>query len=821
MPFLTRDEATARAALLSVTAMTVDLDLDSGTEEFGSTTTIEFTATEPGARTFVDLKPVSVRRITLNGRAIPVDSLEDGRVPLHDLSAVNTLQVEARMAYSRDGQGLHRATDPADGEDYVYGHLFLDAGPTVFACFDQPDLKAPYAVTVTAPPDWTVLGNGVATLENPGRWRLATTLPLASYFVTVCAGPYASVLDEHDGIPLGVHARASMREQLEAQAPEIFQITRESFDNYHRLFGIRYPFGAYHQVFVPEFNAGAMENPGCVVLRDQYIFRGVSTRDQHVTRANTISHEMAHQWFGDLVTMRWWDDLWLNESFAEYMAYRTLVEATEFSEAWVECTVVRKAWGYAAERSPSTHPVAGSPAETAQAALQNFDGIAYAKGTAVLRQLIAHIGDDAFLAGTSAYLRQYSYGNGTFADFLGALEAAHGHSLAAWSAAWLQTPGVDRIAVDPATGLLTRVAPAEHPADRPHTLDLAGYEDGREVWRVATTIDATSTVVDGVAPATIVVPNAGDLTWATVEFDPTTLANLPEHLAAVPDVQARAVVWMGLADGVCLGTIDPRHLLRVFAAAWPLETDSAILARVAVTVTARIIPTFLPADERPAATAAVAEAARSLFSCSVAGSSQAIVAARVLATTTVDDDVLQAWASGDGVPEGLAGDDDFRWVVVGRLAELGIIGDAEIDAYLAADSTLTGALAALTARAEQPSPAAKAWAWSELTTNRDRSNYELNALAAGFWRARDPLVVEPYAARYFTEVPAIGGWLGEDALARVAVLAYPARVLDPEVLERSDDLLRSDDLSPAVRRAVIDQSSELRESLRSLKRFTP
>ena len=474
MPSLTRSEARQRAELISVSSMEVDLDLaradETGEETFASTTTIRFACAQPGASTFLDLKPAELRSLTLNGAALDPSGLGDGRIELHGLEADNVLVAVATMRYSRDGQGLHRAVDPADGQHYVYGHLFLDAAPSVFACFDQPDLKAPYAVSVTAPEGWQVIGNGAAAEVEPGRWELARTKPLATYFVTVCAGPWASVRSEHDGIPLGIHARASLREPLERQAEQMLEVTRACFDYYHRLFGIRYPFGEYHQVFVPEFNAGAMENPGCVTFRDTYVFRGAAARDEVLTRSNTIAHEMAHMWFGDLVTMRWWDDLWLNESFAEYMAHRTSVDATEFTEGWVDSTVARKMWGYAAERTPSTHPVAGGAALDAQAALQDFDGISYAKGAATLRQLIAHIGDDAFIAGVSAYLREHAYGNGTLADFLGSMERASGQDLGEWSKAWLLTAGLDVIAADQATrrrhprragGLPRR--PAAHP----------------------------------------------------------------------------------------------------------------------------------------------------------------------------------------------------------------------------------------------------------------------------------------------------------------------------------------------------------------------
>ncbi|HLS45879.1 MAG TPA: aminopeptidase N, partial [Ornithinicoccus sp.] len=485
MSSLTRVEAEARSALLAVTAYSVDLDLTGGDnpdqETFTSRSTIAFTAV-PGASTFLDVRAVEVRSIDLNGASIDPATIRDGRLELSGLLSDNTVVVEATMGYSNDGQGLHRAVDPADGLVYLYGHLFLDAAPRVFACFDQPDLKAPYTVTVTAPESWVVLGNGEAVPTGGGRWELATTKPLATYFVTICAGPYASVTDEHDGIPLGVHVRASLGEHLRAQAPEMLQVTKDSFDYYHQLFGIRYPFGAYHQVFVPEFNAGAMENPGCVTFRDSMIHRGAATDDELLGRANTICHEMAHMWFGDLVTMRWWDDLWLNESFAEYMAHRTLTAVTGSDDAWVDSTMSRKAWGYAAERAPSTHPVAGSPAPDADAALQNFDGISYAKGAAVLRQLVAHLGDAAFVAGITDYLTEHAYGNAALADFLGAMEAASGTDLTEWSRAWLTTAGLDRITAEVTDeGLrVTRTRPDERTA-RPHTLDVAGWADGHQV----------------------------------------------------------------------------------------------------------------------------------------------------------------------------------------------------------------------------------------------------------------------------------------------------------------------------------------------------
>ncbi|HEX6917449.1 MAG TPA: aminopeptidase N, partial [Phycicoccus sp.] len=532
MPSLTRAEATARAALLTVDAMEVALDLDRGPEVFGSRTTIRFTCHAPGASSFVDVRPRTLHAASLNGVPLDTASLVDGRLPVTGLAADNVLEVDATMAYGHDGQGLHRSTDPADDEDYVYGHLFLDAAPRVFACFDQPDLKAPYTVRVGTPTHWTVIGNGAAREVRPGAWELATTPALATYFVTVCAGPYASVRGEHDGIPLGVHARRSLEGHLREQAGHLLEVTAACFDHYHRLFGIRYPFGEYHQVFVPEFNAGAMENPGCVTFRDTYVFRGAATPDQLLERDNTVAHEMAHMWFGDLVTMTWWDDLWLNESFAEYMAYRACAEALGQEQAWVEFGIVRKLWGYAAERSPSTHPVAGSPAPDALSALQNFDGISYAKGASVLRQLIAHIGDDAFVAGVSDHLRSNAFGNDDLAGFLGAVARAAGRPLDSWADAWLRTAGADRLALG-RDGALSRVAPVGYPAERPHTLDVAAFAGGEEVLREPVVLDAREVQVPGVAGLAgdaLLVPNAGDLTWAEVVLDDGTLAALPEGL---------------------------------------------------------------------------------------------------------------------------------------------------------------------------------------------------------------------------------------------------------------------------------------------------
>jgi aminopeptidase N len=829
MANLTRVEAGARSALVDVTGYRLELDLDQGATTFESSSTVRFRCAEPGASTFLDVKPRQLHRATLNGDQIDLTDFDGERIALTGLAAENEVVVTATMSYSNDGQGLHRAVDPADDRHYVYGHSFLDAAPRIFACFDQPDLKAPYDVLVTAPAEWIVLGNGAASRTDEGRWALATTKPLATYFFTVCAGPYVSVLAEHDGIPLGIHARASLREPLERQTEQMLTITRASFDYYHSLFGIRYPFGEYHQVYVPEFNAGAMENPGCVTLRDQYVFRGATTHDEVLTRSSTISHEMAHMWFGDLVTMQWWDDLWLNESFAEYMSHRTLYEATAFTDAWVDASMARKPWGYAAERTPSTHPVAGSPAPDAQSALQNFDGISYAKGAATVRQLIAHIGDAAFIAGVTDYLHSHAYGNAALADFLEAMERSSGKDLQGWADAWLRTAGLDAISVETAAdeGMVTsatvrRIPPAAHPADRPHSFDVAGFSGGTEVFRVVTTVDRDETALpdlEGRRAANMVIPNAADLTWANIKLDAATLAAAPAELSAVPHAQARAVVWTALIDGVCLAEIDPRHLLAMLATSWAEESNQSIINRVGLQMTLRTIPQFIPVFEQAGAYAVMAKAAASMLARSEPGSSRALVAARYVATSSADEDLLRRWASGEQLPEGLGGDPDFRWVVLGNLARRGAIGPADIDVALDRDHTMSGNLKALQAKASAPDATAKVWAWEQLTGEHGRSNHELNALAGGFWHASDHDVLRPYVARYFTDVPALSGRVGEDALATVAALAYPSRVVEASTADQSAAALQRSDLTASVRRAMVDADSQLREALASRAAF--
>ena len=830
-------DARERARLLAVRGYELELDLDRGAQLFGSRVRIAFSCREPGAATFLDVRARELRSATLNGRRLDPAACVDGRLPLPDLDAENLVEVDAVMAYRRDGEGLHRASDPADGADYVYGMSFLDAAPTVFACFDQPDLKAPYEVSVRAPRGWSVIGNGTARESEPGRWRLARTQPLATYVVTICAGPWESVRATHRGIELGWHARASLTPQLREQAAELLAVTASGLDYYEELFGIAYPFGPrYDQVLVPEFNAGAMENPGCVTFAETALHRGAATTAQRRGRATTILHEMAHMWFGDLVTMRWWDDLWLNESFAEYLAHRALEATGVFEGAWVDFGIARKAWGYAAERRPSTHPVAANPAPDAAAALANFDGISYAKGASVLRQLIAHVGDEAFVAGVCAHLSRHAHGNADLADFLAALGAAAGRDLGPWAQAWLRTAGRDELDVHLecsdgriAAAELRRTPPAAHPpADRPHALDVAGFRDGRQLWRhpVRTTSDRASLpqLVGADVPA-LVLPNASDLTWADVLLDGDSAAALPHEQAALTDPTARVVAWVALIDAVMQGREPPALFFDTLLAGLPTERDSGVVAMLG-RAGATLAGSYL-VDPRGGWSALETAGIGLLDATKTATApddSMQLAALRVVADASGDADLLASWLASEGPAAALAGDRDFGWLCVVGLARLGAIDAGGIDAHLARDPSLQGRLQALTARAAMPTAPAKAAAWRLLAGPGDAGNYERLHTAQGFWRlpATGPgsdLDLRPYAARYCEDLPALAGSIGESALARLATAAFPHSLPEPETARRVGAALAEPGLPTALRRAVADGLADLDAARRSRGRW--
>ena len=807
-------EAQARFALLDVTDYDVRLDLASDEETFRSVTTIRFDSR--GGPTFLDLKPVRVHEIRLNGTPLNPDLLQRGRLPLETAVGSNELVVDAVMGFRNDGEGLHRSVDPADGKHYVYGMSFMDAAPSIFACFDQPDLKAPYTFHVTAPKDWVVVGNAPGEQVEPGVWEFEPTPPLSTYFVTLVAGPYHLIRDEHDGIPLGLSARASLARDLEADADELLTMTRQCFDEFHRLFAIRYPFGDYHQAFVPEFNAGAMENPGCITFRDPLIFSSRVTRGVRIQRATTVAHEMAHQWFGNITTPKWWDDLWLNESFAEYMGNRVTADVTEYDDVWTHNAYARRQWGLIADQRPSTHPVAGNGASDASAALQDFDGISYAKGSSILKQLNATLGDEVFLAGVVDHFTTHRFGNATMHDLFDSWERAAGNApaatpaapavdLAAFTSSWLRTAGPDTIVLDRDAGVLRRTPPAGHPADRSHTMRIATAEPAQK-WEIRTiTVEGPETALS-VPAGTAVVLDPFEDTWALVQPDPTTVTALKSLLGATDDTLLRAGIWNNLRSAFHNAAIDPADVLDLLEVGIPLEDSDDALFYTMPWAIGKVAA--LSADPAGALGRVHAVSVAKLASAP-AGSTLQLAAFQAAASSSRDSGQLRAWLDGRVLPDGLEIDLDLRWRLLTQLATVGETDRDELQAALDAEPTARSRVEHARARASLPDAEAKAWAWQLFSGEVVVPNYELEAAGLGMWRAGHEHLTAPYVDRYFAELPGtvdtFSGWL----LADVAEAFFPITSLDDATLARATTLIDLDGLDLALRRKVVDMTDEL------------
>jgi aminopeptidase N len=831
---LTRDEAVTRAGLVRVRSYQVDLDLSAAVSlpAFTSTSTVRFSCPAPGAETFVEVAAVRVLRATLNGAPVELAGGTDGRLRLTGLRTDNELVVEAVMACSDAGEGLHRFVDPADGEVYLYGNCGLDNAPRVFACFDQPDLKAPVGLTVTAPAAWLVRANGAGERTAPGRWRFAPTPPLATFLFTVVAGPWHARYAGHDGVPFGLFCRRSLAALLDAEAAELLRITGACLEHYHRLFGIRYPFGGHDQVFVPELTAGAVENPGCVTFREEFLFRSRVTEAERELRAVVVAHEMAHMWFGDLVTVRWWDDIWLSESFAEYLGWKVTAEVTRFTGAWTGFTVRRKTWGYAADQRPSTHPVAPDGVADSARAGANFDGISYAKGAAALRQLAAWLGEDVFLAGLRGYFHAHAHGNASLADLLAALSTASGRDLTGWSDAWLRRAQVNTLLPEVAVGpdgrytsvTVVQTAPATHPTLRPHRIRVGVYDEtGALRRRVPVELnperDGGRTPVPGltgVEAGPLLLVNDGDLTFAKVRLDAAGRAALPDLLPRLADPLARALVWVAAADATRDGLWSPPGYLRVVRAALPAEPEPLLLQDVLGTART-VATTYLPVAGQAVALAGLAEVCRQVLATAPPGGDRQLAAARGLAGCAGADDVaeLAGWLAGVRVPAGLPVDTELRWLLLYRLVVLGAAGEPEIDAEVARDASAHGLARAARCRAALPDPAAKAHAWWLLVGAGAASPRLMTAVADGFWQPEQAGLTGAYVARYFADVPVLAARRPSAVAAQVAELAFPRYAVSAATLAAAEAMLTRTDLPPVLARAVGDRVDELRRALRA------
>ncbi|MFE4692293.1 aminopeptidase N [Streptomyces sp. NPDC056749] len=857
MSVLTRNEAQTRAQLLDVHRYTVDLDLTTGEETFDSRTAIRFTARTAGD-TFVEIKPETLRSLSLDGQPLDPERLDGNRYPLDRLTAgPHEITVDATMRYSRTGEGMHRFTDPADGETYLYTQLFMEDVQRVFAAFDQPDLKSVFDLTVTAPTGWTVLGNGTSTQAADGRWNIAPTPPISTYLVAVAAGPWHSVTTRHAGIPFAIHCRRSLAPHLDADADEILGITRACYDRYHEKFDEPYPFDSYDQAFVPEFNAGAMENPGLVTFRDEFIYRSAVTDTERQTRAMVIAHEMAHMWFGDLVTLTWWDDIWLNESFAEYMGYQTLTEATlpqglntgragetPFPDTWVEFGVSRKGWGYDADQRPSTHPVAPDPdavPDTASALL-NFDGISYAKGASALRQLVAWLGEKDFLAGINTHFARHKFANATLADFIDNLATATDRDVHTWADAWLRTTGADTLTAHVENSGHNWNLTVDRAGNRPHRITVGTYDHSLDTHTGADQLtlrnrfdidipqDGTPTTRPGRRPD-LVVLNDHDLTYAKIRLDPDSWDTALTHLSGIPDPLTRALIWNTARDMVRDGELHPSIHLTAARTHLPYESDLALVQGVLGFAATQIADRYLKPQDRPTALATLTSLCRDLLrrtegltakdweqgpDTTTPGSPDPglrLIAVRHFIDAATQPDAIQDWLREGTVPGGPELDAELRWRILTRLAVLGATDETAIAHELDKDPSATGQEGAARCRAALPTAEAKTAAWQAMFTDDTLSNYLFTATAQGFWQPEQSELLHPYVARYYPDAIALAARRGPAIAEAAGRHAFPAHAIDPDSIRLGEQALTDPAVTPALRRKLTDQLDDIRRAL--------
>ena len=818
---LGRAEAAARAAAVTLHTVDVALDLtgaaDLSQAEFPTESTLVFDATTDA--TWIDFLGAGVDAVEVNGVAQDVD-WDGARILVRDLAEHNVVRIRARGRYSRSGEGLHRFHDPVDDAVYLYTQYEPADCRRVYPCFEQPDLKARWRFTVSAPEDWTVLSGGAEVSREPVpggiRVRFAETPPLSSYITAVAAGPYHRVDGHWDGegqrVELGVLCRASLAEHLDAD--EILDVTRRGLTFFTTTFDQPYPWGKYDQIFVPEYNLGAMENPGLVTFTEAHIHRGKSTVAQRESRANTILHEMAHMWFGDLVTMRWWDDLWLKESFADYMGSHAAAAAGGFPDAWVTFASRRKGWAYVQDQLPTTHPIVADIVDL-EAAKLNFDGITYAKGASVLKQLVGFVGEDAFFAGARAYFAAHAYGNTTLTDLLTALSAASGRDLAAWSAAWLETTGLPTVRVE------REPLAVVQDMDRPHRMRVGLYAfDGDRLVRrggVEADVAAECTPLDApVLPeAELIVPNDDDRSYAKVRLDARSVDAVERGLSTIEDPVARGVIWAALWNATRDGELAAERFLRIAVRHAAGETNAALMADVH----ARALFTlthYVPADRRGPAASAWLQACWDAMLAAEPGSDAQLSWARAVGAAAEysdarADDVRALLTGGETPPEGLRLDPDLRWTWWRALSAAGHADATDLDAEYARDATATGATARLAALAARPAADVRVAAWQTAWDDESLTNDHLSATIRGARAGGRSDLLKAVADTYFDRILDVWSARSIEIAARLVRGLFP----DDETTDAVDAWLAAHPDAPgALRRIVIEQRDHLARDLR-------
>ncbi len=839
---LTRDEAQTRARLLSVDSYTVELDLTTSEKSFSSTTTIAFACSEPGAETFADLIGATIHRISLNGTVLdPAEVYADNRVRLPDLQARNELVVSADCPYSRTGEGLHRFVDPVDDRVYTYTQFEVPDARRVYTTFEQPDLKGVFTFHVTAPESWVVVSNAPtpepeALGGGKAVWKFPPTERMSTYITAVIAGEYHAEFDtyqgEHGDIPLGHYCRQSLVAHMDTD--ELVKLTRQGFAFFEDAFGYPYPFHKYDQLYVPEYNMGAMENAGAVTLRDEYLPRSRQDASFYEFRCSVILHEMAHMWFGDLVTMRWWDDLWLNESFAEWACYHAAVEATEFVESWTGFANARKNWALRQDQLPSTHPIAADNYDL-QAVEVNFDGITYAKGASVLKQLVAWVGLDNFLVGLRSYFQRHAFGNSEFSDLLSALEESSGRELDSWAKEWLQTSGVNTLTpqfeVDESgcysSFSVLQSAAVENPTLRRHRIAIGLYDletngagDDRLVRRttVETDIDGESTTIEqlvGTSQPDLLLLNDGDLTYAKIRLDERSLATVIGGLSRLDDSLPRALCWSAAWDMTRDAELSATDFVTLVLGNIAAETDAFGSSRIPG-YAAQAVHNFSAPAHRSELRRTWERGVRRLLHEAAPGSDHQLTFVRAFAGAAHSDDALaelEALLDGSSVIEGLEVDTDLRWSILTGLARAGRADSDRIATELARDNTISGQERAAAARACRPTAEAKAEAWDIAMVRDDVPNETQRSVVQAFMQHGQDEFLQPYAAKYLEVADTLWEEKGTQRASTALESMFPRPLASPELLEQVSDWLHDSPANPAAKRYVREGAADVERYL--------
>jgi aminopeptidase N len=861
LPNLTRDQAVERAGLITVDSYQISLDLTDGSDGqggpgeriFRSTTTVVFDALS-GGDTVIDLAAETVHSATLNGRELDVSGYDESTgIGLRGLADRNVLVVDADCRYSNTGEGLHRFVDPVDNEVYLYSQFETADAKRMFACFDQPDLKATFDVRVTAPQHWKVISNGatlaVDATDRTSVHSFAVTPRMSTYLVALIAGPYAhwedSYTDEHGEIPLGIYCRTSLAKHMDAE--RLFTQTKQGFGFYHSNFGLPYAFGKYDQLFVPEFNAGAMENAGAVTFLEDYVFRSKVTRASYERRAETVLHEMAHMWFGDLVTMTWWDDLWLNESFATFASVLCQSEATEFTEAWTTFATVEKSWAYRQDQLPSTHPIAADIPDLAAVEV-NFDGITYAKGASVLKQLVSYVGLEHFLAGLRDYFRTHAYGNATFSDLLGALEKASGRDLSNWGQQWLKTTGLNTLRPDfdvDADGKFTRFAVQQGGAapgageTRVHRLAIGIYDDDQtgklvRVHREELDVDGSDTNVTalvGVSSGKLILVNDDDLTYCSLRLDSQSLQTALERIADITEPLPRTLVWSAAWEMTRDAELRARDFVALVSGGVHAETEISVLQRLLLQAQTALGSYAEPGWASEHGWPQFADRLLELARGAESGSDHQLafvnaLCASVLSTRHVV--TLTDLLDRDPAELGLAGlelDTDLRWRIVTALATAGDV-DADgpatpfIDAEVQRDPTSAGKRHGAQAAAARPQRQVKEEAWTTVVEDDTLANITARSIIGGIAQPGQSELLQPLTARYFEAIAQVWARRSSEVAQTVVIGLYPSWDISEDGIAAADKFLDApdSDVPPALHRLVLEGQAGVKRSLRA-RRF--